>query len=260
LLLGLELMVWYGYRQGKEGLAGIALGIMLIFKLAGLLLWPLLLIQKRWRVMVWGSGTAVCIAILSLPWLGTAVWQRHILLLFQSRTLPVLRATAYQTWNSLSTRPFIPDAQWNPSPLFNYPVAGGFLHGLGLFVLLLVTLFAAFRVTHGSVAIRGTRAANDLLFALFMIVDLIINPATLDYHYPLLILPLAILAAHARGEGSDLLWLGLLVAFALTALDLPYRSPRLTDGAWVLLAYPKLYGTLLLWAMTLWQLRLRNAR
>ena len=39
-------------------------------------------------------------------------------------------------------------------------------------------------------------------------------------------------------------WEGLtLTAGAiLIAVDLPYRSAELADGAWALLAYPKLYG------------------
>jgi hypothetical protein len=41
----------------------------------------------------------------------------------------------------------------------------------------------------------------------------------------------------------------------LIALDLPYRSPRLADGAWALLAYPKLYGAWLLWGLAIWACR-----
>jgi hypothetical protein len=54
--------------------------------------------------------------------------------------------------------------------------------------------------------------------------------------------------AWARERRSPWAW-GLLVAAILpVATDLPYRSPRFARGAWALLAYPKLYGALLLGA------------
>lgn len=251
LLLGLELLVWHGYRQGKEQLAGISLGFMLIFKLAGLLLWPLLLIQKRWQIMIWGGGTAVLIALLSLPRLGTDAWQQQAKLFLQSPGDPILMVTAYQSWNSLSKRLFMPDAQWNPSPLFQYPAAGEWLHSLGLVVLLAATLYVAFQATR-HIAADAKVVTNDLLFALFIILGMIISPATLDYHYPLLVLPLAILVTYAREQRHYLLWLVLLAAFMMIATDLPYRSPRLFDGVWAVLAYPKLYGTILLWGVAMW--------
>ena len=45
--------------------------------------------------------------------------------------------------------------------------------------------------------------------------------------------------------------LTLTVGAILIAVDLPYRSAELADGAWALLAYPKLYGALLLWGLAL---------
>ncbi len=259
LLLGLELLVWHGYRQGQDRLGGTSLGLMLIFKLAGLLLWPLFLLQRRWRIMVWGGGTAVLIFLLSLPRLGVIAWQQFAVNFLQSSNKPILMVVAYQTWGSFSKRLFIPDAQWNPSPLFDYPAVGEGLSVLGLVVLTAVTLFAAYQSTRRLVGAGEDTAVNDLLFALFLTLGMMINPATVDYHYPLLILPLAIVAARTREQGQPLMWLMLLAAFVLVSTDLPYRSPRLADGAWTLLAYPKLAGSLLLWALTLWQLQTRNS-
>ena len=51
---------------------------------------------------------------------------------------------------------------------------------------------------------------------------------------------------------NNVLWLVLLAAFMMIATDLPYRSPRLFDGVWAVLAYPKLYGTILLWGVAMW--------
>jgi hypothetical protein len=67
----------------------------------------------------------------------------------------------------------------------------------------------------------------------------------------MLLLPSAIALAWALERRSPMAWVLLAAAFLPVAADLPYRSPGLDHGAWALLAYPKLYGALLLWAALL---------
>jgi hypothetical protein len=71
-------------------------------------------------------------------------------------------------------------------------------------------------------------------------------PQSLDYHYVLAIFPIVVLLSrlHERPKSTSFVMLG-LATFAIAAA-LPYNSPRLADGAIAMLAYPKLYGALIL--------------
>jgi uncharacterized membrane protein len=82
-----------------------------------------------------------------------------------------------------------------------------------------------------------------------VIASLALSPFTLDYHYVLALVPLALLAARFHHRSSTTMLVILAVAYALIAADLPYQSPAVRDGGWALLAYPKLYGAVLLWAL-----------
>jgi hypothetical protein len=250
----LLLAVWHGYRQGKEGLTGGALALLFLFKLAGLFLWLLLLVQKRWSALAWGGITIAAVILLTLPWLGTAAWQHHLTTLIQVGQRAERLVTAYQTWSGFAGHLFTFDAHWNPAPLVNQPTISTLLTGLGAIGLLVVSLVVTYRVTE--YGIRNTEyglRAVDLPFATFVILSVILSPLALDYHYPLLLLPIFILIAQTRQRGTLLSWLLLGVSFFLIAADLPYRSPRLAEGMLALLAYPKLYGALLLWGLTIFE-------
>jgi hypothetical protein len=103
---------------------------------------------------------------------------------------------------------------------------------------------------------RAARRAGapDLVLALFVMASILLSPVALDYHYVLALLPVAILLAHLPSWGSlDSLIAGLgwLTAVAAIGLNLPYQSAAIQGGAWALLAYPKLYGAILLWILAM---------
>jgi hypothetical protein len=239
-LLGLLIVAWHGYRQGRDAWLGLALGTMLVLKVAGVLLWTLLLAQRRWRALAWAVTTALLIILLSLPWSGLPAWLRHAEVIFSLGSQPERSVTAYQTLASFFSHLLIFDSRLNPQPLFLAPALGLWLPWLGFALLIGISALWAYLT-----------GPNDLVFAAFVILSLILSPLALDYHYPLLLLPVAVLLAWVRGRSCLLPWLILGTGVALIALDLPYRSPRLTAGAWALLAYPKLYGALLLWVLAL---------
>jgi len=81
---------------------------------------------------------------------------------------------------------------------------------------------------------------------------LIISPVSLDYHYTILLLPILMLVAWIRNNPSFLLWILLLIFVALIAVDTPYSSPRISRGGWAIFAYPKLYGAIGLWGLSVW--------
>jgi hypothetical protein len=95
------------------------------------------------------------------------------------------------------------------------------------------------------------RQPGDAAFGLFVCAALMTSPLSLDYHFTAALLPIGLLLAIVARSPSPPAAIVLLAATAAIGADLPYRSPNLAAGAWALLAYPKLYGALLLWALTL---------
>jgi hypothetical protein len=94
-----------------------------------------------------------------------------------------------------------------------------------------------------------TAKRDDLTFAGFVILSVILSPVSLDYHYVLLLIPIAMLIAGERKQPNFWMQSISAVAVLLIAVDLPYRSQQVESGAWALLAYPKLYGALILWGL-----------
>ncbi len=235
LLLGLAAVAWHGHRTGNDAALGVALGLMLVIKLAGGLLWLLLLVERRWRALAWAGGTAALAVLGSLPWIGLAAWRADAAILAGVAERPERSVTAYQTVLGFFRHLGSPDPTWNASPLLAAPhvvpwVASGVSFGL------VVALVLAARRKPG----------DDAVFAASLVVSVVLSPLSLDYTYTLLLLPIAAALAQGREARSPWRWAALAVAIFAIAANLPYRSPRLASGAWAILAYPKLYGALLL--------------
>jgi hypothetical protein len=240
LVLALAVAVWLGWRRGRAWFAGLPLGVMLAFKSAGLIWWPLLALRRQWGTLAAGLLTTAGVALLSVPFTGLDSWREYFDLLMRFAARPELSVTAYQSVSSLFRHLFAYDAQWNSAPLFHAPALASGLTIVVVAIVLATSLYAAHR------------ADDDLAFALFAVLAVAFSPVSLDYHYPLLLIPLAILAAWAGRRSASWPWLVLAAAVLAIGLDLPYRSLRLFEGAWALLAYPKLYGAGLLWALAAW--------
>ncbi len=237
-LTALLVLAWYGYCYRRNSLLGVALGVMLVFKTAGVLLLGLLLIQRRWRALLWTVCTALAVMLVSLPRLGLDSWQTYMGVLAVYGQRPSHLSAAYQTPHSLFKRLFVPDAVWNPAPLFDAPAVGA---ALALAAVLTLAGISAYRVFRNS-------DTDGLLFAAFVTAGLLISPVSLDYHFVLLLVPILILIAHVRNR-SLIAQACLAVAVTLIALNMDWNHPA--DGAGVLLFYPKLYGALLLWGLAL---------
>lgn len=248
LLLAWLVVAWYGYRHQRAWLLGISLGLITVFKTAGVLLWLLLLIRRRWRALAWGTLTVLVVSLASLPWLGLNAWRTYFSLLPRLSAQPEMAVTAYQTQFSFFRHMLTFDQRWNPAPLVQAPALGAWLPWLGVAVIAGISAYVAYSTDR-----------DDLAFATFVLAAVILSPVSADYHYTLLLLPIAILAAWVRKRAWS--WPGFVLGISaiLIAANLPYQSPRLAAGALALLAYPKLYGAFLLWGLALWASR-RGAR
>jgi hypothetical protein len=247
LLLYLTVVVWHAYRANREGMAGVALGLMLVFKTAGILLPLLLLWRRRWLAFAATCGTMLVVVLVSLLTMGQAAWRAYFETLPKQRSEPDFIVTAYQTQYSLLHHLFVFDAKWNPSPFFRQSALGD-----ALSLLATAVVVAAIGV------MLWRSRSDDLSFGALVIASIVVSPFSLDYHYTLLLLPIAILVAHSTQSKARWSWVLLAVAALLIAAPLPYLSARFNSGAWALLAYPKLYGALLLFGLILRE-ALRNA-
>ena len=240
LVLVVLVVAWIGYRRRRPGTFGGAVGSLLVAKTAALMMWPLLLVERRWRALAWGGGVVFAGALVSSVVLGAGAWTAY---LDAARRLPAsghLSVTAYQTQLSFFRHLFVYDVRWNPNPLADIPMLGQGLPIVGLGVLLAVSAWYAYR-----------RGGSDPVFAAFVLLGLIVSPVSVDYHYVIALLPIGILLSQFRGQLRSWPGLILITGILLIAADLPYRAVRLAPGAWAFFAYPKLYGALLLWGLAL---------
>jgi hypothetical protein len=177
----------------------------------------------------------------TLPWFGLEAWGLSFHASMTLVTGPEPAITAYQTLPGFARHLFVV-GPFSPRPLYASPPLAQLVEYGGAALLL------------SGATIVSLRARNrDLSFVAFVMIGLILSPLALDYHYMLALVPIAILAARLARRQRRWLFLILTAAYALIAADLPYRSPALTEGAWAILAYPKLYGALLLWGLAMWE-------
>lgn len=241
LIFYLLIAAWYAYTAGNEKILGITLGLMFVLKTAGLLLLLLLLLQKRWKGLFFAFVTIFSIAIISLPWIGIEAWQTYVDKIISFTSNPSLSVTAYQTIHSIFHHLFEFDLQWNPKPAVNFPLAGTILSIISVTIILIVSSYFALR-----------KNKSEIVFSMFVTAGIIISPASLDYHYVLLLLPVIIIINYFRNGAAKKVWILLVIFIAMVAIDLPYTSYRLTEGLLAIFAYPKLYGAVGLFGLTAW--------
>jgi cell division protein FtsW (lipid II flippase) len=162
-------------------------------------------------------------------------------MLWRGRDETDLMVTAYQSAYSFTHHLFVYDATWNARPLLRHAQIGAALSFVATLGVLVVVAF---------ILVRGD--SDDRSFAALMIAATVISPYSLAYHYSVMLLPIAILAGQLTYDSSPWRWLVLLFGTLLIAIPYPYLSVRLSAGAWALLAYPKLYGALILLGLTFW--------
>jgi hypothetical protein len=244
LLLGLLVVAWSAYLRGRERLLGLGLAGLVVVKLAMPFLWLLILAQRRLAALGWALFAVALACLASLLLLGVDTWLAFLGRLADVHASASLAVTAYQTQMGLLRHLFTRDAQWNPAPLLEAPALAVGLGALSIVVAVGLTVYRSVNVTRSAPA-----------FAAFVVLGVVFNAKAVDYHYLLLLVPIALLVAQVRAQVASWPWLVLGAAMTLIAVDLPYRSPRLADGVWALLAYPKLYGAWLLWGLAVWACR-----
>jgi hypothetical protein len=226
---------WIGYRRDRPFLLGASLAAMLLLKTAGILLWPLLVVQRRWRALGIAVGCTLLGILLTLPLVGIDAWRAYAgqLLLLGNR--PELAVTAYQSLPGMIRHLFSSDPVWNRSPVVDMPMVAPGL------VILTGGALVLWLLRYGS-----RQVCSDRAFAAAVLVSIILSPVSIDYHYTLLLVPILIVAISPDVRSSIPLSAAAVVGLLLIALPLRHTSPALASGVKALLAYSKLYGAMIL--------------
>ena len=250
LLLCLVFRFALADESRRHWLAGVPLGVMLVLKGAGLWLWLLLLAARRWRVVGGGIATAAVMVAASAPWIGWSAWEPFLLDLPRLASDPVRYVTAYQTITSLMGHLFTFDTLWNPMPVADLrPLATGLT--IAVTALVFITSVRVQRLASPDLGVRALSLAMLAAPAVCM------APLGEGYHY-VQVLPAVVVAFWwAVRRGARLQSWCVLAASTLLLLA-PVRfltAGFLRDGWRAVLAYPRVYGALLLWGWLLATLR-----
>ena len=226
-LLLLHVIGWRAYTRRRDALAGVALGLAMALKLSG---WPigLLMIARRRWTAVWTSiATGIGAAVITLPWVGIDAWRAFILVAVpRALGRPGRTLTAYQDTGGFWQHWLRYDTHLNPHPIFNAPILASMLT-VSTAAVACFALLARQRPAHISYA------------AAVALVELL-SPAAEQYHYIVLLLPLAVLWHEGwllRSRGA---LCAVCVATLLIAWPIHFKAPH---PAWaLLLSYPRLIG------------------
>lgn len=220
--------------------AGSALGLLIALKSAAVPVALVCLRKDSRRLLPWVLATMALATLLSILVSGIEPWRAYGVHLAQPSAVfdrPEQVVTAYQTVPSIAGHLTTIHSGWNPSPLIDAPSFGHAIYWIG--AVLLLGAGVGLLVFSGQVAL--TMAALGLI-------HLLLSPWSLDYHYALALPPFVVAASAMRAKiryRRD----AILLALAVLLLSVParwYNAPALQPGAAALLAYPKVYGALLL--------------
>lgn len=233
-------VIWMLLVRGRNGGAGVLLGLAFMLKSAGSLLFLLPLLYRRWTFWIGAAGVMATMGAASFFYLQPETWLAYLQNVSATGNRPWVAVTAYQTTLGMLSHFFSLDATWNPAPIVDIPLLVRPLY-------LIITVLA---VGVTALTLYRTKAPISLAVALLLTLSVISVPFAEEYHFVMLLLPFAVVAQRVwekQGRQRFFLLLGLGVGCALLFLPLPYEHPRLTVGWWALFAYPRLYGAWLLW-------------
>lgn len=233
LIFSLMVFVWFAYVSDNQKLLGVLLGLLFMLKTAGVLICLLLVIQKKWKSLIWIMITVVGTFLITIPFVGIESWLAYGDRVIGHSSNPTLAVTAYQTIYSFFHHLFMFDENWNLYPIADIPALATSLTIIFSLVILIIIGFSAVKSN-----------MQELTFASFIVAGTILNPASIDYHFVLLLIPIIISIELVRKKPSGFLWILFFISYTLIALKLPYTSSKITKGMTAILAYPKLYGAI----------------
>jgi len=238
MLLLLASVSVYGFK--KDNTLFIAIPIALIIILKGYGFYPLaaLLFMKKPRVFFLTIGLTIAIFLLTLPLFGLSAWQMYYAKFYSVVAYGEHSSNvAYQTVGSLLGHFFSFNSTVNTNAMLSIPKIYVYYFNqlAGLVILFLLSK-------------KFNRDNYLIFFVMSFALSVIFSPAAEDYH-SLFYLPIIILSGSILFKVIDLRSPQIYVfAIAVLLLMLPLPFRQLQDSAFPLyiLAYPRLYGALIM--------------
>lgn len=247
LLLVLVALAFHGYVGGRDRWLGGALGLLLVLKTAGVVLWVIPAMDRRWRALASGALVAGLVAVCSLPLLGARLWWEY------PQWLPSLfnkfwtGQTSYQTLASIAHHLTTQHPRYSPAPPFDVPGLAAPLAAIAQ----AVCLTAAVAVLWPCAREMLPAPLHAQRFATLLALAAPLQPLGEEHHYALMFPSIVVALAAAPRPFAAHPWRVMLTVIGVLLLLAPleYESERLLNGWWGLLAYPRVYGALLLAGM-----------
>lgn len=151
----------------------------------------------------------------------------------------------FQSWDGLLRHWFVPDAEFNPNPLFSWPT--------GRVIIKLVLLVGiGFGMVSTCFRFRNSSHFYQVALTLPILGAMVLLPASATYHFILLVVPVALLLSQPDWFGKT--WCAALatiyVAIGFLPLSLFYDAST-TWGIWI--AYPRVWLVTALYLMVLFR-------
>jgi len=226
-------------RSHQSSLAGSLMGIAAVAKTYGA--WPMAgwLVTGRWRPLA--VATAVGVALVASTFLAedaVSAWQRYMDIVRHASLGPDVAVTAYQSLPAFLSHMLRHDPRWNPEPIFDAP-----------WLVRPMLLVAAIAVAAAALP-RIRRVRSEIAGSFMLVAGLIFSPRVEDYHFalaiPAVFVGWALVRNGSRAAGA--VW---LVGAILLLFDMPYKAAFLSRGMAALLAYPRLYGAVIMGCLLL---------
>jgi len=199
----------------RDGAAGVTLGLVLALKAAGAPLLVFLAFQRPWRACAAAIGAAALAAGVMAFCVDGDMWNEYLAYVPAFLNRPTIAVTANQSLVGWARR----FAEGGPTA--------------PLVILAAAVLFSAWRT---SASAPGTWIAAGVVLALLF------APVAEDHHFAAAVVPVLLLDRRPRAA-----W---LIVAALLMVPLRWTAFRFTADWAALLAYPRLYGTVLLAGLT----------
>ncbi len=240
VLLFLFSLSMRGIFRSSAPLSGLPLAATFLIKGYGVvpLLW--LGFQKRWKPELIALLAAALVVVTTLPLFTVETWTIFYKdVVAKLGTQPTDGHTAFQTINGILLHLFSFDIRWLPSPLVILPMPAIRIMSYGLNALLIVLVLSKRTEPHPPNATLSYAAAIGT--------GVITAPLAEEYHF-VLFLPIVIglgvrvfrgYLVNKKLQRYD--WV-FIMAVAVMAAPLPYKSLHLAEFPMILFAYPKLYA------------------
>ncbi len=238
LLLLLASVSVYGFKKDSAWLTAIPIALIIILKGYGFYPLAALLLIRKPRVFLYTFGLTAAGFLVTLPLFGISAWQMYYAKFYSVVAYGEHSSNvAYQTTGSLLGHLFSYNSTVNTNALLSIPklYIYYFTQLSGLVILYLLSK-------------KFSKNNYLIFFVMSFVLNVIFSPAAEDYHslfcLPLIFLTSSILFKNVNFRSPQIY----VFAAALLLLMLPLPFRQLEDSAFPLyvLAYPRLYGAIIM--------------